>query len=202
MAINLRDIIRNWDAKDVRNVLVSIIALLIPVYFQTVTGYISSLVVDVFVNISTMFTNSLYRSASGDPAAVAISMVFCMVFALPVMLMTTNRIITHRPPEKEGALWRFIRSRSPSVLISFLGLLLIFVIILTIVSITTIVFPVQIYVEFHKKVDSMASFISQQERNDLISKWALMSNKKDYDVIINEISDIAESHKFALPHEF
>jgi len=70
MSPTLRDIIRNWDAKDIRNLILTVLALVIPIYFQKVVGFGADVVSELSSSLSTKFVDDLYQSASGNPIAM------------------------------------------------------------------------------------------------------------------------------------
>ncbi len=66
----------------------------------------------------------------------------------------------------------------------------------------TVSIPLLAYVDFHQKVLALTPYITDQERNLLISKWAFMTTKKEYTTIISDLNTIAAAHGLKLPSVF
>ncbi len=88
----LRDMIRNWDAKDVRNLILSVLALVIPIYFQKIIGFSVDIVSEFSSSLSTQFIDSLYHNASGNPIAITSLLVFSIIYMMPITILIINRV--------------------------------------------------------------------------------------------------------------
>lgn len=206
MSSILRDIIRNWDAKDIRNLVVTILALVIPIYFQKIIGFTANIVSEFSNSLSTQFVDRLYRDASGNPIAITSLIIFSMLYAMPLFISILNRA-SLKPSSSASTASRniiqnYLSRQSRAFLIFFVIFFAICSIMLFVIAITTVSVPLLAYIDFNQKVLALTPYMTDQERNLVISRWAFMTTKKEYTIIISDLNTIAAAHGLKLSSGF
>jgi len=206
MSPTLRDIIRNWDAKDIRNLILTVLALVIPIYFQKVVGFGADVVSELSSSLSTKFVDDLYQSASGNPIAMMSLLVFLILYTMPLMILIVNQASLKSnesiPHSSRSIISNYFSKKSNAFLICFLIFLIVVFILLFIATTLTVSIPLLAYVSFNQKISALTPYMTDQERNLIISKWAFMTTKKEYITIISDLNTIAAAHNLKLPSTF
>jgi uncharacterized ion transporter superfamily protein YfcC len=81
----------------------------------------------------------------------------------------------------------------------FSAILLIFIVLFTIFQIWLATESSRKLTAFNQHLNVLSPYITEMKRKELISKWSLMKNKKDYDEIYREIYEIAKNNNIILP---
>lgn len=174
--ISLREIVADWDAKDVRNVVISILLVIVPLYFRQITTFIIDTVVATSVLGSNKYIDNLYLSASGEPGADILIMMFMFTAFLPIIMMfffAMYRRAERRvrsAPYGAVAFGGVVKPRAvASTRIAGLIVALLSFSMLSIL-VTSIIFPVQAASNFHKRLIALSNVMSNKEKADIQSQ--------------------------------
>lgn len=202
--MKLKAVITDWDVKDIRNLIIAILLLIVPVYFQTVTAYVLQSIVTYISLFSTKAINFLYRNAAEDPAHYATLNIFCfalIAFALFITLPIKNQRSNVRDntslPLQNLSIEKL--KRKLRLMYAAMWAARIFTILFCSMLYVSIAFPIIINDSFHKRINIVSPYISEHDRLILLSKWSLMSNQKDYEDIQAALASAAKAGGLVLP---
>ena len=187
--MNIKSVFFGWDARDGRTAIVGVIFLFLTIYFEPISGYVVAIVLYISNIISSVFTNNLYYTASGDPesgitlAIYFLLMVFCALFIIrPKFLNKFNRGDDHTQNIK-------LTGRYKLIMVSVHVIFTTLICSMYTAIFTYFAFPIVIHNSFYKDVRIISPSISDSQKSMLISRWSSMHSASDYEAIRKSIDD-------------
>jgi len=184
------------------SIVVSIIAsAVVALFIQPIFSFVSRVAVGFLSVFYEGFIDSLYEQAAVNAINVPIFAILTFVTLLPLggatglaMRRFLRGFAKNRASKKKlNSIWldRF------SGHIAIIGIVMIIVFIFTFDASAYV--PMQADATFQQRLSALGPVLSDADRKSLVSQWALMKSRADYDKINGEFEDTARRNHVELP---
>jgi hypothetical protein len=138
------------------------------------------------------YIDYLYDQAAQSPADLLLYFIFQLIAILPPVMSVMTFVVLQIDRMKSSK-----ANLTRAKFITFILLpisLIIFMIMIAgpAVSITA-------NAKFQRRLMALSPVISEQDRKELLGKWAMMKSRSDYEKIYNEIQNLAQKYHTELP---
>jgi predicted PurR-regulated permease PerM len=177
-------------------VVTSIVAsILFAIFFQPILTWISNVIVSAIGVFYSGYVDSLYFKAAQNPADYVIYTLFAFIAGFPVVALVSLAIISFTEPWLRRT-QRFISTSviSTSLAIGFGVILIPFFIIIAGPAVS-----IRANATFQRRLMALTPVISDEERKELLGKWAMVSSKVDFENINTQIEELAKKYQTKLP---
>jgi hypothetical protein len=185
------------------SVTASVVAsIIVGIFFQPIISFVSETVTSFISLFYKGWIDLAYRQAAGSTLFMAVYFIISFITVFPVGVITGMLVIL------------FIETGSSRVSDRLRGVLPIRIVRQSFVLLTALIVPLtfiansgiytsfQATATFDQGLMALAPVISDQERKSLLSLWAMMKGRADYDKINARFEELAAKYHAELPPAF
>jgi hypothetical protein len=190
-------------------ILTAIPASVIALFFQPVVSFVSNAIVHTIGSIYTGYIDSVYEQATLHPANRITLLMFMVFLAVPILYVLSPRVVTSAFPRLRGrqpdvnSMTSEERRRELTNLRRRLRYSIIVYLVISTGSILIVVsgnyVSISTEATFERGMMALAPVMSDQEKKELLSEWAHIKSKNDYNAIWAKMEGLATKYKQTLP---
>jgi ABC-type multidrug transport system permease subunit len=185
-----------WIASIISNL---VVAILFAIFFQNIATSISQFIANLIGSFYRGYIDGLYDQAAQSPTDFLLYFLFTIVVLMPAMVTAMIAITSVISSKLLSSVEIKRISRQGTYIIAlYLAAPLSFAILLLFISGPLV--SITANAKFQRRLMALSPAISQQEKNEILGKWAMMKSQADYEKIMDDIKSIAENHGLKLPN--